>query len=148
MLLVMNQSCVDFHIAFGDPVAVVVPVAMQTRECTKCRCFDTEAWVLGSCDACNKCGRPLAGGPSACRACGTDLVDVLHYSGCQECAPSVFGPSCQASNVSSMTLRQAQGRTVCSNSVAAASLVATHSVKYSVYHIVEEPGGVDWMTEP
>ena len=33
-VLVMNQSCSDCHIAIGDAVGVVVPVALQSRECS------------------------------------------------------------------------------------------------------------------
>ena len=44
-------------------------------------------------------------------------------------------------------MRSTQGKTVCSAAVAAESLVASHSVRHAIYHIVEEPGGRDWMTE-
>jgi hypothetical protein len=146
-VLVVNEGCSDFYIALGDAVGLVVPVAMQTRECPRCGCFDTDAWVLESGDSCKSCGRPLPGGPSICRACGKDEVNVLHYSGCQDCAPSVFGPVSVANASESMSVRVTQGRTVCSASKAAESLVASHSVTHAVYHIVEELGGVDWMTE-
>jgi hypothetical protein len=146
-VLVINDSCTDQHIALGDAVGAVVPVALQTRECPQCGCFDTDAWVLESGDSCQKCGRPTAGGPSACRACGSAEVNVLHYSGCQDCAPSVFGPVSATARSASMSVRMTQGKTVCSATLAAESLVASHSVRHAVYHIVEELGGVDWMTE-
>ena len=30
-VLVINEGCTDCHIAFGDAVGIVVPVALQTR---------------------------------------------------------------------------------------------------------------------
>jgi hypothetical protein len=41
-----------------------------------------------------------------------------------------------------MSVRLTQGKTVCSATLAAESLIASHSVKHAVYHIVEELGGV------
>jgi hypothetical protein len=143
-VLVMNQSCSDCHIAIGDAVGVVVPVALQSRECSQCHCFDTDSWVLGSGSGCARCERPLTGGLSVCRACGSEEVSVLYYSGCEECAPSLFGPQCaQAAGAGIMSMRPTQGKTVCSAAAAAESLVASHSVKHAIYHIVEEPGGID-----
>ena len=60
-VLVVNEGCADFYIALGDAVGLVVPVAMQTRECPRCGCFDTDAWVLESGDPCKSCGRPSWG---------------------------------------------------------------------------------------
>jgi hypothetical protein len=68
-VLVMNDGFTDFSIAYGDSVGCAVPVALQTRECFRCGCIDTDSWVRGSAEDCAQCGQPLAGGPSTCREC-------------------------------------------------------------------------------
>ena len=87
VILVANLELVDLDLSAGMVVAAIAPVTAQTRVCMSCHQVDTDAWVLRASKPqpqCQDCHAFVAGGDSACRACGAESV-ALGYTGCSTC---------------------------------------------------------------
>ena len=146
---VVNHYKSDVAPHLGDKVAEVHYAAAQTRVCQGCDFQDTDAGVANSklpkCDACDSV---KVGAPSACKQCGASESDccVLRCSGCNKCRPE-------------RTLKGRVRKGPATHFLAAAAIMfagnddpskagsRSADVEHQVFHNVEEPGGIKYITE-
>ena len=137
---VVNVTEIDVAIVPGEKVAEIHEAAIQTRVCQCCGNIDTDAWLVDEKLAkCRGCGNTLVGFITDCKQCGATEEEccVLSYAGCDQCKPERLlkgkvrkGPAAQV--LASAAVTQDDGK---------------KSTEHPVFHIVEEPGGIKYLTE-
>ena len=148
LVFVGNATDFDQCLEKGDRVGGVARAAVQTRVCGECRAEDSEAWVVAPGQAgCKSCGAHVKKVALNCRQCGAAgaQVSLMQYAGCGSCAaPSRSETRRQA--VWSIQRALPVEEKLWTLKVESRK-EAVDTVRNPVFHIVEEPGGIDRMTE-
>ena len=124
-----------------------------------CGAEDTEAWATqADAQGCTACGAAQPAGKSSCRQCGAgpDQVEVLRYAGCKVCTGTGVRRARQGAVAASMRpapcaapgeVSRSLWKLVGTLGVLCGSMQVVNTMTSPVYHIVEEPGAIERMTE-
>ena len=138
MVLLSNLTEEAVTLNRGSVVGAVVKVAAQRRVCLNCGFSDTDAWTVRGKKKCSSCNTEKPGGSSSCRSCAAppDKVKVFSYAGCDVC------------RAEAAERKNSRAISVGMFAVAALGLGSVvNTIERPVYHIVEETGIVDRITE-
>ena len=172
MVFIANVDVVDQPLDLGTVVGEVCDVVARTLVCGVCAAVDTLAWPRQAVrQSCTTCHQPVPEEQfQDCAACGAapSAGCELSYSGCISCRPERrFEPGPQRSGPAGVAPRATRaGRTRLQGIMGRALLAlaavqtvsdgqyhpaaAAHPVnvrEHPVYHIVEEPGGIEHMVD-
>ena len=126
---------------------------MRTRTCRECGCDDTDACPDAPDEPrCDACGVLRPAGRTSCRRCGAKgtVSEVRSYAGCSKCRSEfVARGSLAVGTFSSPAGSAAKGSRDFWKISAAVGLCegAVDTIKAPVFHIVEQPGQIERMTE-
>ena len=164
IVCVMGVEEFDTTLEPGQKVAEIHAAVIQTRVCQECGCMDTDAWIeTPSTAKCDKCGTAKVGGPSLCRQCFAPADDccVLSYAGCTDCRPERLlkgrirkGPaagllarSAMAFAAFSIAMSNTGAPSESTDPSRGQARCGSVDVKeHPAFHIVEEPGGIRYLT--
>ena len=149
-----NPTNFDMALDPGSRLGIVVAGAAQTRHCWACGADDSEmVWGNRRGKECSSCRADAPLMPLECRQCGAGPgeVEVRGYSGCASCHGGPMN-RCEARQQAVLALSKPDaGRERPLWAMAPCSVAAgtedRDTRKCPVYHIVEQPGGIERMLE-
>ena len=150
VLCIIGTDEFDTVLEPGTKIGEIHTAALQTRICQGCGGQDTDAWVVEpGMKTCNDCGSVLGGGVSACRQCGEtqEACCLLSYAGCGSCRPEQkLKGKVRKGPATNMLAKSALAfAALCS--VVDPAEAALNVKLHPVFHIIEEPGGIRYLTE-
>jgi hypothetical protein len=131
----------DANLEPGKVLAELAPAAVRTRECGRCGSIDTDAWLLDPASPrCGCCRVPRPVGKTSCRQCqaGPENCRALIYAGCSACRPDAR---------TNVACDLQAGELVPVAGPPAGAVKSALDSRDPVFHIVEEPGGVEIMAD-
>ena len=152
----MNTDSLDLGIDPGDVVGVLEAGGASTAFCERCGTQDTLACPVGR--DCSSCGATHSHSV-CCMICGAETIQKS-YSGCVECVEADWqvkatsktgGVSLQVSTIAVDKPRAPlihRSMALIEGSFGVSQVGKGNDLtKYGLYHIVEEPGGIEWVAE-
>ena len=150
VILITNPLSSDVGVEDGEVLGVVCKSATRSIRCVSCGYTDTESWpVCEDSEVCAECDTYLP--PEEflpCGSCGHNQPPmVLSYSSCGSCGTSPGSRFTRGGVKKSRRKRPREYAVASARFEVRASRDPDAPARQEIYHIVEEPGGIDWMNE-
>ena len=148
MICICNLTEIPVALETGAVTAEVVAAACGTTICDNCGKTETLADVISKeSQRCPSCNSAILEKPESCDRCGEEHPQAVSYTGCSDCKPERLHREAKEvhGNYWNSQCRKILKTAAISSSNATSTVADT--IVHPVYHIVEEPGGIEHLVD-